>query len=102
MKIVYVGDFDSAPKGTIVLSEEFSKVPPEKFKELVFPDEFYTNNPYIVDVCGKEIDTHDNHEIICCNNGKIKPLRCHPEWQKWKDEVSIGEFWSLFGTRWFE
>jgi predicted ATPase len=27
-------------------------------------------------------------------------LECHPQFEKWKDEMAPGELWSLFGERW--
>jgi hypothetical protein len=41
---------------------------------------------------------------VCCLNEKGRPVcKCiteHPKFQKWKDEFSPGEMWSMFGEDW--
>lgn len=56
--------------------------------------ERWTNNPLIVDCFSAE------NVIVVGTDNKRKALSQHPEYEKWKREMSSGEFWSLVGEEW--
>jgi predicted ATPase len=44
-------------------------------------------------------------EVLCMHLGddglsRMAPLTAHPDFDRWKDEMNPGEFWSLFGDEW--
>lgn len=54
---------------------------------------WWTNNPLIVDLFSPE-------NVFCCSEKTVKSLSEHPDFNKWKQEMSSGELWSLFGENW--
>ncbi|MBK9577353.1 MAG: AAA family ATPase [Fibrobacterota bacterium] len=57
-----------------------------------------THSPYLVACVQPE-------EVLCMNVGddglsRMAPLTSHPDYQRWKQDMNPGEFWSLFGDRW--
>lgn len=101
MITVYVGPIDRLPQ--LVQRAPpfpFHEAHPRDFGKLI--DElrdtsvavkFWTNNPYIV--CRCEVD-----EVLVLTPSGPKPLTAHPKFQKWKDEFSPGEMWTMFGEEW--
>jgi predicted ATPase len=57
-----------------------------------------THSPYMLDSMGaKEVRMTilgDDGTTICA------PLASHPKFERWKDEMTPGEMWSLFGEKW--
>jgi len=57
-----------------------------------------THSPYMLDwMLPNEVRMtvlNDDGETLCA------PLAKHPEFEKWKDEMTPGEIWSLFGEKW--
>ncbi len=57
-----------------------------------------THSPYMLDCMEtKEVrmtDLGDDGATVCA------PLTSHPKFPKWKDEMTPGEMWSLFGEKW--
>jgi len=57
-----------------------------------------THSPYLVDVLKPEevriTTVADNGEVQCAM------LDRHPDFDRWKDEMSPGEFWSAVGESW--
>lgn len=90
---IYVGSFNSIPEYVDILPIHYHEIDPKDFPNTGFPSIFYTNNPCIV-------DCFEPDEVHCCYNGIIKKLSEHPECNKWKEEMSAGEMWSLFGVQW--
>jgi hypothetical protein len=56
-------------------------------------DDFWTNNVYVVDQFTAE-------NIVCCGPDGQKTLDQHPKYNEWMEEMSTGEFWSMFGENW--
>jgi energy-coupling factor transporter ATP-binding protein EcfA2 len=57
-----------------------------------------THSPYLVDIVEPEqvrIMTHQKDGSVACGR-----LTDHPDYEKWKDEMAPGEFWSLIGEKW--
>jgi predicted ATPase len=57
-----------------------------------------THSPYLVDVLEPgevRITTLTDEGAVRC-----RPLDSHPEFARWKDEMSPGEFWSAVGEKW--
>lgn len=57
-----------------------------------------SHSPYLV-ACMKP------EEVLCMHLGddglsRMAPLTAHPDFDRWKDEMNPGEFWSLFGDDW--
>lgn len=57
-----------------------------------------THSPYLL-ACMQP------QEVLCMHLGKdghshMAPLTDHPDFDRWKDEMNPGEFWSLFGDEW--
>lgn len=57
-----------------------------------------THSPYLL-ACVKP------EEVLCMHLGedglsRMAPLTDHPDFERWKDEMNPGEFWSLFGDEW--
>lgn len=57
-----------------------------------------THSPYLL-ACVKP------EEVLCMHLGedglsRMAPLTDHPDFDRWKDEMNPGEFWSLFGDEW--
>jgi prophage maintenance system killer protein len=59
-----------------------------------------THSPYMLDCMEvKEVRMtflKEDGTTLCA------PLTSHPEYPKWKDEMTPGEMWSLFGEKWIE
>ncbi|MFO0952194.1 MAG: ATP-binding protein [Isosphaeraceae bacterium] len=57
-----------------------------------------THSPYMLDC----VDTREVRMTFLTDEGATvcEPLTSHPQYQKWKDEMTPGEMWSLFGERW--
>jgi predicted ATPase len=57
-----------------------------------------THSPYVLDkVNGEEvrlITLRDDGSAVC---GR---LRDHPEFERWREEMTPGEFWMMFGEKW--
>lgn len=58
-----------------------------------------THSPYLLD-CMETNEVRMTHlqdgATVCA------ALASHPKFDKWKDEFSPGEMWSLFGEKWLE
>jgi predicted ATPase len=57
-----------------------------------------THSPYLVDFLQPEqvrITTLEKDGSVACGR-----LTDHPDYEKWKDEMAPGEFWSLVGEKW--
>ena len=57
-----------------------------------------THSPYLL-ACMQP------QEVLCMHLGedglsRMAPLTDHPDFERWKDEMNPGEFWSLFGDEW--
>lgn len=57
-----------------------------------------THSPYLLDYV--EAD-----EVLLTSLGDdgyaaVKPLTEHPDYERWKDVMAPGEFWSTVGERW--
>jgi predicted ATPase len=57
-----------------------------------------THSPYLVDV----LDPEEVRITTLTDEGEVKcrSLDLHPEFDRWKDEMSPGEFWSAVGEKW--
>lgn len=57
-----------------------------------------THSPYMLDCMGvnevRMTFLNDEGATMCA------PLTSHPQFPKWKDEMTPGEMWSLFGEKW--
>jgi predicted ATPase len=57
-----------------------------------------THSPYLLDCMGvnevRMTILKDDGATVCA------PLTSHPKYPKWKDEMTPGEMWSLFGEKW--
>ena len=115
----YVGEWNARPIGSNVDPTVFNLVHPNDFLKVAEqhkkerPDvDVWTNNPYVVSAFNPE------EVFVCCrfdgdvpavrgdiyrlHRGGIvcRPITDHPKYKKWKDEMTPGEMWSLFGERW--
>lgn len=57
-----------------------------------------THSPYLVDVLAPEevrLTTLTDEGAVLC-----RPLDEHPQFERWKEEMSPGEFWSAVGEQW--
>jgi energy-coupling factor transporter ATP-binding protein EcfA2 len=57
-----------------------------------------THSPYLVDIVKPgqvRITTLQKDGSVTCGR-----LTDHPDYEKWKDEMAPGEFWSLIGEKW--
>lgn len=91
----YVGNYLDCPGA---VNQELTKVHPREFQSTVnsLTTHIWTNNPYIV-------DCFDPDKVICYSKTKQHlPLSSHPDWDKWHDEMSAGEFWSMVGEDWVD
>lgn len=59
-----------------------------------------THSPYLLD----SLEANEVRMTYLQDDGATlcAPLVKHPEFGKWKDEMTPGEMWSLFGERWLE
>jgi len=57
-----------------------------------------THSPYLLDCIG----TNEVRMTFLGDDGATMcaPLTSHPQFPKWKDEMTPGEMWSLFGEKW--
>lgn len=57
-----------------------------------------THSPYMLDC----METNEVRMTFLGDNGATEcaALTSHPEFPKWKDEMTPGEMWSLFGEKW--
>jgi predicted ATPase len=57
-----------------------------------------THSPYIVN----ELDPKEVRVVWAAQNGVTRCVRLdsHPEFERWKDEMWPGEFWSVVGEEW--
>lgn len=58
-----------------------------------------THSPYLLDFMGiNEVRV----TFLCDDDGATvcAPLSSHPKFEKWKNEMTPGEMWSLFGEKW--
>jgi predicted ATPase len=57
-----------------------------------------THSPFIVDAVAAE----DVRVLSLGPEGhaRCKKLTNHPDWQKWRDQLKAGEFWSFVGEGW--
>ena len=57
-----------------------------------------THSPYLLD----SMHPNEVRIIVLGDDGATvcAPLSSHPQFQKWKDEMTPGEMWSLFGEKW--
>lgn len=89
MSKVYVGVFEKCPadiKPFTIMTH------PRDFSPL--NHDVFTNNPCLVDKYKCE------DVLVISKNGNITPLNTHPDWEKWREELRPGEFWSMVGEEW--
>ncbi len=57
-----------------------------------------THSPYMLDC----METNEVRMTFLNDDGSTlcAPLSSHPDFPKWKDEMTPGEMWSLFGEKW--
>ena len=57
-----------------------------------------THSPYMLDCMA----TNEVRMTVLRDDGSTvcAPLTSHPQFEKWKDEMTPGEMWSLFGEKW--
>jgi predicted ATPase len=57
-----------------------------------------THSPFIVDA----VDAEDVRVLSLGPQGhaRCKKLTDHPDWEKWRDQLKAGEFWSFVGEEW--
>jgi predicted ATP-binding protein involved in virulence len=57
-----------------------------------------THSPYLLD----SVETNEVRMTVLKENGATvcAALASHPQFEKWKDEMTPGEMWSLFGEKW--
>jgi predicted ATPase len=57
-----------------------------------------THSPYLLD----RMEPNEVRMTILRDDGATvcAPLTSHPKFPKWKDEMTPGEMWSLFGEKW--
>jgi predicted ATPase len=57
-----------------------------------------THSPYMLD----SMETNEVRMTFLRDDGATvcQPLSSHPKYPKWKDEMTPGEMWSLFGEKW--
>lgn len=85
---IYVGCYDQSPV------KETGPPPtlhPAEFKGwyLSRTEPFFTNHPYVLD------HAKDNSIFIVRRDGTQECLTSLPDYDKWKDEFSPGEIWSM-------
>lgn len=95
---VYVGDYAARPSVVEELPKDWRRLHPREFATVgAWPPQFWTNNPYLVDVFPAE------RVMVCtCHDGFMActPLSEHPDWPRLSQEFKPGEFWSLVGEDW--
>lgn len=82
------------------LGAYFSAAHPRNFEKLV-TDYFkirttkaiWTNNPYLLDHVNAD-------EVLVVHGANFKRLSEHQEYERWKNEMRPGEFWTTFGEAW--
>jgi predicted ATPase len=57
-----------------------------------------THSPYLLDYV--EADEVLLTSVSEDGYAAIKPLTDHPDYERWKDVMAPGEFWSTVGERW--
>lgn len=90
--LVYVGAWSRCPPGISRLTD-FDYLHPRDFSAVTLDADGWTNNPLIVDLYPAE-------RVLVCSRTGVRPLSDHPDWPRWKAEMSSGEFWSLVGEEW--
>ena len=57
-----------------------------------------THSPYMLDC----METNEVRMTVLGDDGATvcTALTKHPKFEKWKDEMTPGEMWSLFGEQW--
>jgi predicted ATPase len=57
-----------------------------------------THSPYMLDC----METNEVRMTLLRDDGATvcAPLASHPQFERWKDEMTPGEMWSLFGEKW--
>ena len=95
----YVGDLEHCPEG-IDRVDWFDRAHPRDFARILLqrqaetmPTGFWTNNHYVVDL-------FPHNEVIVCGAHGRRVLTDCPQYDRWKDELSSGELWSMFGEHW--
>lgn len=96
---VYIGNYEDRPKG-VEKEHVFDTTHPRTHGKILqqiryeAPNcEFWTNHVYVVDACEFE-------EVFVCNGDKVSSIMNHPDFERWKDEFSPGEMWTMFGEKW--
>ncbi len=94
-KFAYVGNYCFAPSYVYALPNFFNKLSPPDFKVFAsfLPDWAYYNNPLWLDLFPA------SNILFCSKHGK-KAMDQHPNYEKWKDELSTGEFWTFIKYDW--
>ena len=95
---VYVGEFADRP--LVDRDNRFDTIHPKDFKDVVSKirtetphHEFWTNNPYVLDACKPD-------EVFVFRYDLVQCITKHPEWEKYKNQFTPGEFWSIIGEDW--
>ena len=87
---VYVGNYYRSP---VKLVQPPEYVHPRDFEKVYknLSQDCFTNNPYFADEAAYE------NVFVVLDNGSIRPITSHYQYQAWKDEFRPGEFWSFTG-----
>lgn len=100
----YVGDWSSVPFSSRGMVHQHFLLgfhhPREFFSVLLakLNADVWSNNPLVV-AC-----FHFNRVMVCkrdaSNRNHARPLTNHPNFDKWRNAMDAGEFWSIVGEDW--
>lgn len=91
-----VGEYSDCVPGITLQFTGFDRAHPRNFQKIAdqLKDcNIWTNNPLIVDCFPAE-------KVLVCQGGLSKVLAQHSLYRQWKDEMTAGELWSMFGEDW--
>lgn len=90
MSKIYVGHYFNCMEVPPFISTDH----PNDFEKL--GHDAFTNHPYLVDLYkGDEV-------VVVSKKGGRKLLSEHPNYEKWKNKMMSGEFWSVVGETWVD
>jgi hypothetical protein len=94
-KFAYVGKYAFVPSYVEELSAFFHRLHPLDFNAFAqfLPERAYYNNTLFLDLFPAA-------NIIFCTVCGMKAMDQHPLYEKWKNELSTGEFWTFIKYDW--
>lgn len=91
--LCYVGERYYVPEG-LPRFADYDESHPRQYGRVPLPlRDGWTNDVNVVELFPAD-------RVMCCGPKGIKRLDQHADYERWKEEMTTGEMWSMYGEDW--